>query len=644
MPLPQLHIDAGTPMGASLRPGGATFRVWAPRAQAVHVIGAFAGGEDWTPGEANRMQRGPAGHWTGFVPGAADGDRYLFHVVGAGGAGRKRDPYARELTSLPPYPRSECVIRDPALYPWHDRGWRPPAFNDLVLYQLHVGTFWGPDLRNRVGTFLDVIDRLDYLADLGVNAIAPLPIGEFAAPRSRGYGGSDLFSPEMDYTLEGAEVDPYLPRVNARLQRHGAAPLTADALRVPVNQLKALVDCCHLAGIAVLFDVVFNHAGSEVRDHDEGLWFFDRAAGPDWNDSLYFTAQDWTGPVFAFWKSEVRQFLIDNALFFIDEYHVDGFRYDEASVIDHASPEGWRLLQDCTATARFRDPTAIHVAEYWGVNPKVVRPAAEGGAGFDATWNDRLRESVRRALEDAARGRDAPVDLHAVAAALDSRDFPARWKVVDCIESHDEVYYGREARIAAIADPSDHRSWYARSRARVATGLLLTSPGIPMLFMGQEILEDKPWSDNPGFHPETLIWWEGLRHDRAMADHLRFTRELVALRWRHPALRGEGFQVLAVDGRVLAYQRWVEGVGRDVVVVASLAEGTLQNWRIGLPRAGHWHEVFNSDVYDGWVNPRVAGNGGGVVAQAQPWHGLPASAALVIPANSLLVLASDPGD
>jgi 1,4-alpha-glucan branching enzyme len=646
MPLSQQHIDADTPMGATLVAGGATFRVWAPEAEAVHVLGCFDGEDDWSPHDGNGLQRGPADHWTGFRPGVTDGDHYEFWVTGRGSAGRKRDPYARELSSTPPYPLADCIVRDPSSYPWHDRDWRAPAFNDLVVYQLHVGTFRGPDLRRRVATFLDVIDHLDYLVDLGVNAIEPLPIGEFAGPRSRGYGGIDLFSPEMDYTLEGAEVDPYLPRVNARLARHGQPPLTPAQLRVPINQLKALIDLCHLAGIAVIFDVVYNHAGSEIRGLDEGLWFFDRADGADPNRSQYFTGQDWTGPVFAFGKPEVRQFLIDNAIFFIDEYHVDGFRYDETSVIDHMSDAGWGLLQDCTATGRFREPGAIHIAEYWGVNPYVVRPASEGGAGFDATWNDRLRESVRGAVADAARGRDAAVNLHAVAAALDNGDFPARWKAVECIESHDEVYQGREARIAAIAGGNGTRSWYARSRARVATGLLLTAPGIPMLFMGQEILEDKPWSDNPEFFRDTLIWWEGLAQDKAMADHHRFTRELVALRRRHPALRGEGLRIISVDAhnRVLAFQRWVEGIGRDVVVVASLNESTLHGYRLGLPRAGYWRESFNSDVYDGWVNPNVAGNGGGVHADARPMHGLAASAALVIPANSVLVLTTDQGD
>jgi 1,4-alpha-glucan branching enzyme len=173
-------------------------------------------------------------------------------------------------------------------------------------------------------------------------------------------------------------------------------------------------------------------------------------------------------------------------------------------------------------------------------------------------------------------------------------------------------------------------------------GLLMTSPGIPMLFMGQEILAHEPWNDTPG--ADTSIPWAALEAgDKTSADFLRFARELIGVRRRYEALRGEGCAVIHVhdDNRVLAFQRWVEGQGRDVVVVCSLNENTFQNYAIGFPGSGRWREVFNSDVYDHWVNPIVAGNGGGVDANGPALHGLPASAVLTIPANGLLVFARD---
>ena len=412
------------------------------------------------------------------------------------------------------------------------------------------------------------------------------------------------------------------------------------------HQLKALIDLCHVYGLAVILDVVYNHAGGDFGD--ESLYFFDRAITRSNNDSLYFTDQGWAGGlVFAFWKREIRQFLIDNATFYIHEFHVDGFRYDEVTVIDRFG--GWRFCQDLTDTLRFVKPSIPHVAEFWNPDQsEVITPSREGGAGFDVVWSERLREAIRAMIAQAAGGRHAAVNLDGVRAALGRPPgFPAAWRAVQHLENHDVVYAGhadRQPRIAALGDFTNARSWYARSRARVAMGLLLTAPGIPMLFMGQEFLEDKPWSDTPD--PATLIFWDGLRTDRAMQDYLRFTQELIWLRCRHPALRGEGIRVFHVhnENRVIAFQRWIEGLGRDVMVVASLNESTFYRYRLGFPARGRWLEAFNSDVYDHFVNPQVAGNGGAIRADGPPWQDMPASAEIVIPANDVLVFVGDAGD
>ena len=194
--------------------------------------------------------------------------------------------------------------------------------------------------------------------------------------------------------------------------------------------------------------------------------------------------------------------------------------------------------------------------------------------------------------------------------------------------------------MARLGDPGNPRSWYGRSRARVATGISLTAPGIPMLFMGQEFLEDKQWSDNLDFHRDLLLYWAGLdMGDKQMLDHLRFTRELLALRWRCPGLRGQGFRPVHAhdENRVLAFHRWVEGEGQDVLVVAHLSTFNRFDYRIGFPGGGVWREAFNSDVYENWVNPNVTGNGGSVVADGEGMHGFDTSASLTLPANSLLV-------
>jgi 1,4-alpha-glucan branching enzyme len=236
--------------------------------------------------------------------------------------------------------------------------------------------------------------------------------------------------------------------------------------------------------------------------------------------------------------------------------------------------------------------------------------------------------------------------LETVAQSLYPSGFTHAWQAVTCIENHDIVKVGQEQRVARLADGNDARSWYARSRSRVATALLMTAPGIPQLFMGQEFLEDKQWDCDP--KAAGILWWAGLDSgtDRAMVDHLRFTQDLIRLRWRQPALRGDQVRVFHVHNanRIIAFHRWLEGQGRDVIVVASLAEDVRYGYQLGFPAAGRWLEVFNSDVYDGWVNPRVAGNAGALSASGGMMHGFDASAAIVIPANGVVVFARDAGD
>ena len=157
-----------------------------------------------------------------------------------------------------------------------------------------------------------------------------------------------------------------------------------------------------------------------------------------------------------------------------------------------------------------------------------------------------------------------------------------------------------------------------------------------------EFLEDKQWADDVKNHGNLLLHWAGVHAgDKQMLDHIRFTRELLSLRWRQPALRGEGFRPVHFhdQNRVLAFHRWVPGEGHDVLVVIHLSTFNRLNYRVGFPDGGVWREVFNSDVYENWVNPGVTGNGGAVFADPSPLHGFDFSASFVLPANSALVFA-----
>ena len=448
----------------------------------------------------------------------------------------------------------------------------------------------------------------------------------------------------------------YLATINGLLQAKGLAPIALQDIESGHAQLQALVDLCNVYGIAVAFDVVYNHAGGFTVNgtlDDNCIYYFDRVPNVNNNnDSLYFTDQDrgTGGLAFALWNNDVSQFLVNNASYYLNEFHADGFRYDEISILLSTNKDsGWTFCCDLTDTLRYIKPRLLQNAEYWPFEfndypkpwPSIVTPVASGGAGFDVVQHDALRGAVRGVLLSAAQGQQAAVSMDSLAAALYPPGFSHGWQAVTCVENHDVVYVGRNPRIPTLSDSSNHRSWHARSRSRFATGILLTSPGIPQLFMGQEFLEDKQWNEYPG--GSNLIWWGGLDNgtDPAMVNHLRFTKGLIQLRWNQPALRSDNVNAFHVDdaNRVIAFQRWLEGSGQDVIVVATLAEGTWYNYAVGFPYGGQWNEVFNSDVYDNWVNPIVAGNGGGIVASGPPMHGFPNSAAITIPANGLVVFA-----
>jgi 1,4-alpha-glucan branching enzyme len=650
--LSQENISPTTPTGAQLVPGGASFRFWAPRALAVYLNGVFGDQVFDQQTEDRLLAKDASGYWTGFQEGARDGDKYRFWVEGEGSSGYKRDPYARELAP-DGFPNSLGVLREADAYPWHDSGFITPDFSDMIVYQLHVGTY---AIRNAgvCSNFLDVAGKVPYLADLGINVLQPLPIDEQEANPNMGYGGADLFSPDFPYVALAADLPGYLDGINGRLAARQQAPLQLADISSAPGQLKALVDLCHVYGIAVVFDVVYNHAGgfnASGQFDDNCLYYADRVANKgNNNDSLYFTNQDRGsgGLAFALWNADVAQFLVDNAMYYLREFHADGFRYDEISaLLSTGQGSGWQFCRALTTKLRGFNDRILQNAEFWpgefsdipSSALPVISPASTGGLGFDVVQHDYLRSVVRSAVAAASAGADAVVSVSTIAAALYPPTFDHAWRAVTCVENHDLVLAGRSPRIPVLADSSDPRSWYARSRSRVATALLLTAPGIPQLFMGQEFLEQKPWDVLP--NGPNLPSWDGLRADRAMSDHLRFTRDLISLRRNLPALRGDMVHAYyqSDSDRVLAFHRWLEGSGEDVIVVASFAEHTWYGYELGFPDSGFWAEMFNSDVYDNWVNPLVAGNEGGIHADGNPLHGFAASAAVVIPANSVVVFA-----
>jgi 1,4-alpha-glucan branching enzyme len=645
------RVTQTSAMGATVMDGGTGFRTWAPNANMVSVVAggatlAAAATAGWMPAVTDHLGKLPDGTWQGFLAGVGEGTPYMFYIEGKGSSGWKRDSWARELTLNPAFPVCYCIVRDPSTYPWHDDGWRPPQFSDLIIYQLHIGTWWaqdaaGVDVRStRGGTFLDAVDKIAYLKTLGIKAVQLLPVQEFETKNSLGYNGVDYFSPETEYLVDTGDIPWRLANINALLASFGKPALTAAQLAPGINQLKCFVDLCHLHGIAVIFDLVYNHAGPNFDD--QSMWFYDRQANGNQNNSLYFTDQPFGGgQVFAYWNDWVAQFLIDNARFFLDEYRIDGIRYDEVRGIENFG--GRTVCQNLTQTVRATRASALQIAEYWNPNRPSAVQAPPDGLGFDAELGDGLRDALRGLLTQAIGGASASIDFTGVANTLiPPPGFQNAWRAVQFIENQDLVYeqHSGAARVAALADPSNHRSWYACSRSRVVSSLVMSAPGIPSIFMGEEFLEDKDWSDDRTY--DGLIWWEGLNAaaPREMKDFLQFFTDMVGIRNAQPALRASGARVSRVNGfdRVIVLHRWVEGQGRDVVVIASVDELPKHDYTIGLPFAGRWRELFNSDYYVNFPNPAVVGNGGAVQAGGGPLDGLAASATLTLPANGVIIL------
>ena len=220
--LSQQNIAAITPTGARLVPGGATFKVWAPRATAVYLNGCFAGVsyDQQTPDRL--LSKDTGGYWTGFQAGAADGDPYRFWVTGTGTSGNKRDPYAAELGPACAFPDCFAILRPTSEYPWHDAGFRTPDFSDMVIYQAHIGTY-AITTPGASSNFLDVAGKVPYLAALGINVLQPLPMDEQEANPGMGYGGADLFSPDFPYVAGAAVLPGYLAAINGLFTAKGLA-------------------------------------------------------------------------------------------------------------------------------------------------------------------------------------------------------------------------------------------------------------------------------------------------------------------------------------------------------------------------------------------------------------------------------------
>ncbi|MET0771666.1 MAG: alpha-amylase family glycosyl hydrolase [Candidatus Limnocylindrales bacterium] len=589
-------------MGAIPFAGGVTFRVWAPHATGVSVHGTF---DDWAPdGEPMASEEG--GTWSADVAGAKSGDEYKFLVRNGDRVLSRIDPRARSLTNSV----GNGIVYDPAAFDWGDHDFDTPHWDDLVIYELHVGTF-SEGMHGRPGDLDGVRRRLPYLRHLGVGAIQLMPPYEFAGDRSWGY------NPAYPYAVESSYGGP--------------------------DELKALVRAAHEHGIAVILDVVYNHLGPSDLD----LWRFDGWSERD-KGGIYFYQDDrsrtpWGDTRPDYGRQDVREFIRDNVLQWLDEFRVDGLRWDATAWISSISgaghgapdaiPEGWHLMADINAEMARTHPGRLMIAEDLRNDHGITASPTEGGAGFGAQWDGAFVHAVRAALTAVA---DEDRDIGAVAAVIGVNESVALERVI-YTESHDEDANG-SARVPEEIWPGYADSWASRKRASLGSAIVLTSPGIPMLFQGQELIEGRWFSD------DDPVDWDLRTRNRGL---LRLHADLIGLRRNAEGttagLRGRSVRVSHVDGasRLVAWHRWQSGGPRDdVVVVASFSNEVQRDQRIGVPRRGRWHVRFNSD-WEGYDPEFETIEANDSDAEAVPWDGLAHSIRVSVGPYSVLILSQD---
>ena len=545
-------------MGAVAHDGGVSFRVWAPHASQAFVMGDF---NEWQP-ETVAMLAEENGYWSVDVPQAKAQQGYKYFLKTPSGDFARNDPYAKQLTNSV----GNSVVYDPH-FDWGEDHFQPPTWNELVVYEIHVGSFNVKE-QGKIGDFYGVIDRLNYFKSLGINAIEIMPVAEFPGGLSWGYNPAHPFAVESEYGGPDA--------------------------------LKALVKAAHAKGIAVLLDVVYNHFGPTDMD----LWQFD-----GWNENglggIYFY-NDWraktpwgdTRPDYG--RPEVRQYIRDNAMMWLEEFRIDGLRMDMIPYIrnvnadgnpDNDLTEGYKMIQNINAEIKSKfGGSKFTVAEDLHTLSAITAPVELGGMGYSSQWDAEFVHPIREVIitmDDHAR------DMMAVEKALLHSYNDDVFQRVIYTESHDEVANGKARVVQEIAGQDDVNTWYAKKRSTLGVALVMTAPGVPMLFQGQAILEDKWFQDSDPIDWSRFSEFKGIT---------KLYRDLINLRTNKwgvsRGLTGQGIEILHLDNeqKLIAFHRFMDGGGGDsVVVVMNFSQRAVQDFSLAFPTEGNWKVRFNSD-------------------------------------------------
>ncbi len=547
-------------VGAIPYSGGTTFRVWAPNAASVNVAGSFNG---WST-TYHPLASEDGGWWSADVAGATVYAQYKYVM---GGNHWRVDPRARDVVNS----TDNGIIVNNS-YNWSP--FTPPAWNEMVIYEMHIGSFYDIPGGNP-GTWQLAMNKLDHIQSLGANVVEIMPVAEFPGDFSMGYNPVNLYAPESAY---GSSI-----------------------------QMQNFIEQCHQRGIAVLLDVVYNHFGPSDLDHS--LWQFDGYSAESYTGGIYFFEDDnrytpWGDTRPNYTTGEVRSFIRDNVMYWLDEFNMDGIRMDGTAYIRTRDtefgpvdvPGGWSLMQWINDDIDAICPEKICIAEDMRDDSWITKATNDqGGAGFDSQWDAEFHHKVVAALETGDDENRNMWDIHDMILKKYNG-----WDTQRVIytESHDEVGASSgKSRVPSRINWDDPTSYWSKKRSTLGAGIVMTSPGIPMIFMGQEFLETGSW------HDDTPLNWD---NDTNFAGIKTLYTDLIRLR-RNLSNHTRGLLAGNVNvfhvndsAKVVAYHRWWNGgPGDDVIVVANFSNQEFPVYNIGFPRSGRWRVRFNSD-WDGY--------------------------------------------
>jgi 1,4-alpha-glucan branching enzyme len=619
-----LHPHLGRVLGAQAMTvagvPGVRFAVWAPNARRVSVVGDF---NSWDGRRHPMRRRVEAGIWELFVPRVAPGALYQYEVLGPHGLlPLKSDPVAQQV-EVPP--RNASIVADPAPFAWTDAAWTAQRANQqslrapMSIYELHPES-WSRPPGGPLG-WSGLADRLiAYVQSLGFTHLELLPVSAHPFGGSWGYQPLGLYAPH--------------------------APLGTP------GQLKAFVDRCHAAGIGVIVDWVPAHFPTDAH----GLAQFDGTALYEHADPREGYHQDWNTLIFNLGRNEVQAHLIGSALHWLDEFHIDGLRVDAvASMLyrDYSRRAGeWipnryggrENLESVDFLRRFN--TAVHehhpgvvtIAEESTAWPGVTRAIADDGLGFDFKWNmGWMHDTLGYVAQDPVHRRYAHDQMTFGLVYAFSEHFVLPL-------SHDEVVHGKRSLFGRM--PGD--DWQRFANLRAYFGFMWAHPGKKLLFMGGELAQATEWN-----HDGELDW-AALEGDSMSAAHRRgvqkLVRDLNGQLVAHPALHtadseSAGFSWIVGDDRdqsVFVFCRHAhDQAGPPMIVAVNFTPVPRHGYRIGVPGAGRWREVLNTDALD--YGGSGMGNLGGVESEAMAHHGQSQSIAVTLPPLAAIWLQADAG-